>query len=145
MKLVEGLRWVEDPNTLSSLRSTTTTPNSLTSFGVSSFGHCRGRVSFSLTLPLVCLFSSVSSDVSLRCLRTFPFHFFFLSSSSFSFSTAPGHHSNNRLFLPPHTGDHGREGAVLSSAPFTTLPKPFYAVLQYIQTSSKWLLPSTTR
>jgi hypothetical protein len=50
MKLVEGLYWVEGPKNLVSSRSTTTTPNSLTLFGVSLLSDIAAGVSFCFCL-----------------------------------------------------------------------------------------------
>jgi hypothetical protein len=50
MELVGGLHWVEDPETSSLLDQSTTTPNSLTSFGVSLLSDIAAGVSFCFCL-----------------------------------------------------------------------------------------------
>jgi hypothetical protein len=84
MRLVEGRHWVEDPNTSYFLGSTTTTPNSLTSFGVSLLSDIAAGVSFCFCLETP---FSLSADST-------PF-FINLSSPFAVVERLPEHHSND--------------------------------------------------
>jgi hypothetical protein len=93
MELVGGLHWVEDPETSSLLDQTTTTPNPLTSFGVSLLSDIAAGVS-SLFL--------FRNPLSL-CLRTqSPFVFINLSSPFAVVGRLRNIIATTDFFYPPH-------------------------------------------